>query len=823
MSSYTSHTAVSDQQALDRTATQDSRTTCLAQPPSDADSHVQDSTASHARNGEFAPPGEPPDGAHAIQGTESQSQVFVITDSQHEEVESSPELHSTSSTSTLQPSESSATTQSQIKLTIKESIGIYGLFVLILGTLASLASLGFIIFLWTGKGSSPGAIDASPSWRAIIIGGWVTQAITLAALLIRTAAATQATICTAMLSALFLERQSVPKSQAPQFSILRSINDGPLVLARLIFKPRQFSRMLYIETGLVFALVVSTLFLQFASTILLSDLHESTIAADKMSFPVNDYIAGPVNGLYSIDVSQLPPTNAVFGELPFNSTSDPDSMGFSTTGPVKRAFIPLREPEKRTTINSYSGNAVTLSSNVACMRPNMESSYHGDQLKTNLNTQTYDFGRINGTLHFGESLREAHSVTSLCDSNGCLASDFNCSLPGGYETHPSWTNSLCLIDAVNGYWPGGLSLGWDSASEPWSNHSLIYLLFSTNMYTSDWNTSHSQRTLEASPATNSEEWISYQVGQDRFINVTLCFSTFHAELMSVDMVTTGSLAEPLGNWSATGVGDSSKVRKYLGVSDKNSTLADRNLLTIKDIQAPRDLAPWDTRGSDINNSSQPKRTLAERAASDYEDGVYSYLTWSGTTSTTFQACTLCDFVGSVQHPELASIIQDTIAETGRAADAIQAYTTSLANTFYTEFLKSFTGSEPVQIAFTKVVQTAGDNGSQGLISVAVLLLFHLSCVALTVFTYVKLTRYSRQGNTWHAVSQLIGPELNTMLEGSENKDDSTVKKEARRDGDDVLVRLERTETGRISLVRSHGQLKSVSTNAVAPHEAVSDD
>lgn len=539
MSSYTPFPAIPGHQSPDQIAVQESNISPLSR-------HfplVQDSGALRADNEEFGPHGEPPDRMHAIRDVDTQSPVFVNTPTQHGGIEPRLELQSTYGTSTLLPSQSSIPTQSETRLAIKESIGIYGLLVLALGALASLASLGFIIFLWVGQGSSQGAIDASPSWRAIIIGGWITQATTLAAILIRTAAATQATVCTAMLSALFLERQYVPKSEAPQFSILRTVNDGPLRLAQLIFKPKQFSRMLCIETALVFALVVSTLFLQFTSTILFSDLHESEIAADRASFPVNDYIAQHVDGLYSIDVSQLPPTNAVFGELPSNRTSDPDSVGFSNAGPLKRAFLPLREAKMRTAIHSYSGNAATLSSNVACMRPNMQSTYYGDQQGTNLNPATYDFGRINGTLHYGESLQKAHSVTSLCDLKGCLTSRFQCNLPGGYETHPGWRSSLCLVGAVDGYWPRGSSLEWDSDSQPWSNHSLVYLLFSTNMYTSDWNASHSPRTLEASPATNVGEWKSYEIKQDRFINVTLCFSTFHAELKSVDMVATGEFSQ----------------------------------------------------------------------------------------------------------------------------------------------------------------------------------------------------------------------------------------------------------------------------------------
>ncbi|OTA82274.1 hypothetical protein M434DRAFT_379550 [Hypoxylon sp. CO27-5] len=720
---------------------------------------------------------------------------------------SGPELdeQSTDDTPTLQALESETTPIPERRLTMRESIGAPGLLTITGGTLACLASLAFLIFLWTGQGSSPGAINASSSWRAIVLGGWVAQATTLATILIRTAAAAQATVCTSMLASLFLERRHVPKSDAAQFSVLRAVNDGPLKLAWLILRSKQFYHMLCIETALVFFLVISTLTLQFASTILFSDLRESKIAANMEPFSVNDYIAGEVNMLYGTNVGDQPPTNAIFGELPSDVSCDPDSKGFSATGPKKRAFLPLREPSNRTAIHDYKGNAVVLSSSVVCMRPIMQATYHGVEMVTSRPSDPSYFGQINGTLHYGEGLREAHSISDLCDSEGCSTVKFNCSIPGGYEFLPGWRTSLCIVDAIGGnFRPGGLRMGWNSTTEAWSNSSMVNLLFYTNMYTTDWNTSRSTQSLESVPATGVGEWSSYEVQSDKFVNVTLCFSNFHANLASVDMVATGNLVEPLGNWSSTGVSDSSRVRKYLGVSEKNATLADRGILTILDIQEPEKLSPIEPVVDGIIDLAN--HTSAEWAANDFEDGLSGMLTYTGLEGvTTFQACTLCDFDGITRQPELAALIEDTISDTGRAADGLQAYTTAFANTFYNEFLKDFTGAEEVQITFTKTVQVAGacqESGCKGLASVASLVGIHLLCVALTMYAYIRVTHYSRQGNTWQVASQLMGPELKTMLERGNDLDDDTIRDELRKEGNNVLVTLERTESGMISMVRS---------------------
>ncbi|KAI0182859.1 hypothetical protein EV127DRAFT_414731 [Xylaria flabelliformis] len=675
------------------------------------------------------------------------------------------------------------------RLTIKESIGGYGLLVIIGGAIAVVAGLAFIIFLWTGRGSSPGAVDASLAWRAITLGGWTVQATTLAALLIRAAVAAQATVCTAMLASLFLERRSVPKSDVAQLSVLRAINDGPLKLMWLVL--RSLSHLVCFESALVVSLVIGSLVLQFASTILFSDLQQLTIAANPASFPVNNYITEKVNHLYTSDVTEYPPTYAVFGELPYNASSDPDTNGFSATGPKTRGFIPLTEPSNRTAIHTYSGNAVSMLSSVACMRPNMQSSYTG-VYSVLVGGGEYDFGRVTGTLNYGESLRTAHSIPDFCNSEDCATTNFNCSLPGMEEDSTGPGGSFCLVDIVGSFFSGGL--GWDSATEPWSNNSFVYLMFSTNMYTTDWNMSHTLKSLEAAPKNEFGEWNSYQIQPSKYINVTLCFSAFHADLKSIDMTATGDLEEPQGSWSALGHGDSSKARKYLGVSEKNNTFADRGILTIEKIQEPKSLSPV---ASYDQPTKQSNWTLAKLTTSLYEEGAYDTLAGYWSADRSFQACTACQFVGNQQHLELCTLVQDIIRDTGRAADALQAYTTAVANTFYHDFLRTFDGAEEVQIAFTKTVQAAAcqEYGCNGLITVASFIAFHLLYVALTTYIYVKLTQFSRQGNTWHTISQLMGSELQTTIEKANDMGDEALAAYIKREGNDTLMTLQKTDGG----------------------------
>ncbi|KAI0874255.1 hypothetical protein GGS24DRAFT_516812 [Hypoxylon argillaceum] len=648
------------------------------------------------------------------------------------------------------------------KLTLRESIGTSGLLSIAGGTLASL-------------GTALGAVDASSAWRTIILGGWSSQAITLAALVIRTATAIQATTCTSMLAALFLERHYVPKSEVVHFSILRSVNNGPLRLAELASKLKPILRTFSIETAL------------FASTLLFIDLHNFTIAENVALFPVNDYIAEDT-ALFTAPLTLYqPPIYAIYGELPSNASSSPDPKGFSTTGLRRRAFLPLREPNMRTAIHSYNGNAIVLSSNIACMPPMTQGiTFRKRPCKLDQLGDACESGLAAGTLNYGESLQRAHEVTSLCNSEGCFSANFNCTIPGVVDESAGWSSSLCLVDVVGGdQWHKAAKLDWDSVIEPWSNHSSMYLLFHTNMHKKDWNVSINSHNMTT---TTAREWRTYEVQEDRFVNATLCFSNFYAAFSLVDMVATGKLVEPLGNWSITSVGDSSAVRKYLGITKETVSYADRGVLTIKNMSSPATI--------------QPNQTLVEIVLTKYNNALYNTILVG--RNTTFQACTRCAFHGILVHPEVASLMQDTIDETSRAVDAVQGFTTTFANTLYSEFLKAFTGAENVRIGYTKMVEVPGgcrENGCiKGLLSVAGLLAFHILCVCSTTITYIKFTRYSRQGNAWHAVSQLTGNELVSLLDRANDIGDNELREEMKKDNNNNPVRLEKRENGKIDLV-----------------------
>lgn len=107
--------------------------------------------------------------------------------------------------------------------------------------------------------------------------------------------------------------------------------------------------------------------------------------------------------------------------------------------------------------------------------------------------------------------------------------------------------------------------------------------------------------------------------------------------------------------------------------------------------------------------------------------------------------------------------------------------------------------------FTKTVQTAHlckENGCKGIVSVATLLGFHLLCLLINSILFIRHVRYSRQGNIWHAISQVTWDGLRETLKEGNDMDDGALARLMGEEGKRVFVRLQRHDDGgRINVVK----------------------
>ncbi|KAI1087894.1 hypothetical protein F5B19DRAFT_473635 [Rostrohypoxylon terebratum] len=408
---------------------------------------------------------------------------------------------------------SSTNITERTRLPLRESVGISGCFVIVGGTVGSLISLSFLIFLWAAHSPSFGAEDSPLIWRKIMLNGWMGQATTISALIIRFLTTLQATVCTAMLAAMFLERRYIRKADIVQFSVIRAINDGPQRLAGLVLSLPRVKTC--IEVFLTLSLTLGNLALQFTSSILFSDIHVSPLIGFSNQIQIPNYSKNGLDSFVYTSPEIEQPKYRMFGEVESNTSSIPGPNGFSDSGWKHRAILPFKSVEERTTIRTFQGNAAVFSSRASCMRPNM------DAVITNSNQielRGVWVGLLNGTIDYGASLRDAHHDSSFCNDHGCSKLNFE-SLIRSEKASVSdrFTGGFSFIGQVGTKQIGYYHYGYRNSDQPWLNISMINLVYSTNMVSEEWLAFNTTRNLSSVPSSSQGEWSSFEFIPGRFV------------------------------------------------------------------------------------------------------------------------------------------------------------------------------------------------------------------------------------------------------------------------------------------------------------------
>ncbi|GAW16510.1 hypothetical protein ANO14919_059390 [Xylariales sp. No.14919] len=695
--------------------------------------------------------------------------------------------------------------QAKIKHGRWGTIGAWGSFVLIGGCISILAVFTFIAFLWFGGGLDREAVGASRLWQNIVLSGRIGQAITLSSLLLRIVVSAQAASCTSLLAALFLEKRAVPISYLPHFSIARGTNDGPRALLQMVIGSSTRHMLFTLEALLMLVLALAALGLQFSSTILLSDLRNAPIATDPKPTALKTTLSDTAQLAYMDNVADNP-VLAIYGEALSNVTVEPDDWGLSDTGLKQRALLPLDYAENRTMVRSYQGSATIGNSRVACMPPTI----HGSAVPDPEVDGTVFTGRAQGTLDYNGSFRAAarDSAIPSCLESKCEPLLLDCSVPALVSGSRVPQSSICIIGAVGGdYWPRADGPSWKTSDAPWANRSSIYLILSTNMGKTEW------ETFQTTPLISIQkygEWTSYELLPMRYVNISMCFAGFNFVDANVSMATTASLSEPQESWvvpEANG-GNTRLSRQFLGADLNHQTPEERGILTLNNPEVVPKSDYSILSGNQTNN--QYKINVLEwstymrvtNTLNQVENGQAAH-------ATSIMACLFCSTVGVSQNPLIAAILTDIISQTNRAALIMDSWILMVMQAVYYEIHQFLDVTEEVQIGFTRAAEAPGrcwdENGCRGFIAVSALIFIHIVCVASITSLYLSQTRYSRLGNIWHTVSQLQCAELGGVLRESNNAKDDEISKLLKDSSGDHLMRIDLSADGsRIEAVKFEG-------------------
>lgn len=659
---------------------------------------------------------------------------------------------------------------------IRESIGRYGLLVIVGGSILSPLMLGLLAVLWSGKGSGSGE-DASASWRNIVLKGWVTEAVTLCSLVIQVCTSAQALVCTSLAAATILETTGVPLSQVAEFSTMRGANDGPWRLVYMTFRS-SIRKFLGLQPLMMLVLFLGTMATQFASTILVTDLDVSSITGYANQTQLNMSLSDNIE-LYQPAESQwhIKPTDySVFGEIPSGISAQPTAQGFSDTGNVRRLFVPLQH-DNRTKLHHYSGSAYGINSRVACVAPVLSGEF-----------QSLDPGNMPlpylltmaGNISYEATLTQAGlNVPPLCADGTCLPTQFNCSMPTAYYPGRNGTY-MCIPDLANVIDADNFTFFPDGRKDPITPHSLVFLVTRNNGNFDDW-TFVNKTSAIPDNSRRDGEWTSWKLGNNINLDASLCFSEHLWEKSHVDMSTPHDIVEPAIPYDPkVETTDTTAVQTLLGVNPKASSPSDRQLLTI----------------NSVSNTTTDLRFLryldiALNSAIFGIPELPSGITING-DSASYGLSTINPYL---DYPET---FRHALNETNRPALAIQAMFTIMAMQMHYADLSYL--DIPEEVSLTTAVSVQIPVRWTGLAIVMGIVCANMICIVVVTILFLLRTRYSKQGHFWHTVSQLISEKTVDILQASpEARDDHVAKEFTAIDPIVVVARCKRT--GRVQVLR----------------------
>ncbi|KAF2971648.1 hypothetical protein GQX73_g2019 [Xylaria multiplex] len=680
------------------------------------------------------------------------------------------------------------------KIPTYRAIGTLSILILTGGAVIVLTALSFLAFLWYGRGSGVGGEHATSLWRLIMLRDSLPQIITLASVTMRVTIAAQTTLCTSMCASLILEKRRVRKSQVAQFSIARSVNDGPWKLIFALLRDTRVHISWHSESILIMFLGLAALGIQFTSTILLSDLGDATLVQFPSAVLLN--LTATVNTLTEIKTpywSQRPRAFPSFGESPPGYFAQPNEHGLSDTGLKRRALLPFSDAENRTSLRRYEGPGFVLSSRVACMPPVFSNSQFMTEHAENL----FDYGYIEGSLQYEETFTRAGiSPPRLCNSKRCLPTSFDCDIyvrPGDVSDRysaESPINSFCFPDPIN--MTAYSSSYWDLNDDPWGPEASTILVISSNVNESYWSESPEQPIPTPNYTVNGE-WSNFELESGYFVNISLCFMGLNVMFSEVNLTLTvdktTNTAEKKAIMSGLAI-DTTDIQVLLGADPSIQSPTERGVFSIGHIEDdPNFLFIADGNGP---------LSLGQNNTSVMESYLL-YMAQAQRSNATITACDPCDgYTTQSANPIYANIFSSILSRTNRAAVALQSVYTVLGQTVYYDLLDKYDQPYKTNVTSSKTIKLPQQ--SLGLLAVIILATSSLVAIGAMTALFSRHSHYTLLGETWHTLSQVISSETEAILDGKVILPDDSMEKHFK--GEDHYVKLGRSSiSGRIEVMR----------------------
>lgn len=688
-------------------------------------------------------------------------------------------------------------------------LGPWGRTVILSGWIIELIIFSFLFFLWYGEGSESGGQGASEIWRSIMLKGLASQSATLSSLVLRTVVDAQATVCTALVAALMLEARDVRISDIALFSVLRAVNGGPSSIAQpLAWSPRKFLRSW--PAFLLLLLYISTVALQFSSTLLLTDFRQVSLLEFPQQSHVNilsttsDLLRTPTNATASLAWETASTSYPSFAEQVVESPLELE--GLSDTGSIKRAFLPFTSGDRQN-LRRYQGAAVTYESRVACSRPSVEGFVQYSP------TMGDYFPWIRGNITWRSE--EAFGNFSCSQGETSCTRAFECALPYYANTTTldsilsKQPTSLCLFNETDQTKPG-----------LHTNFSDIFLVLSSDTNYEDWlNFDISGQTddmgryvgpsFSNEAAWSSDEWVGYEFGPVAKLNMTVCQNTIKMGFENITAAATVELDEPRLYYNATDrAWETGDVLDLMDVG--NASGGTRGIMQISDTSAyTGDELDAMMKGSfDYDWLFSQNHVGGEIVVRQFHHFLLDYvkggvLTSEGAKNYSVYFCTHCLIDGNLTdpHPSFSILFHAIVNQTGSVAPAMQSILFWMAQTQYYSSLSAFDYGGNATMVFSKTVSIP--QKWNGITVVAAFVSLNMICVVMIAWLFLRRTSYSKYGDIWHTIAQIISPDLRHLLEKASKATDKQVTQSLKDAGSDkVDAGLYLLESGRVVALRN---------------------
>ena len=709
------------------------------------------------------------------------------------------------------PPENDKGFQSSSSRSFVVKLGLWNVFVLVTGAIASFLAMAFLALLWAGSVSAMKGAPTPRIWWYIVDAGWATRVVTVASVLIRLATAAQMGVFAALVAAWILETTGASAEHLPMLSIIRTVNNGPQSHIWNVFHSmRTGSRYFY--SAVVVLAILDALALQFTSTLLITDFKPTVIvpgaAYDMVYYNAHsqyDDDAGSVQAGNGVDFYQSgPAAYARFAEWAEQPHMDTD---YADTGATIRAFLPFGSSDTRSVLRDYNGPATVVDSRVRCVLPSM-TIHNITFLRESGNNSNYEIA-VAGSVELQGSIPGMipEAAGGEGDRTGLEGAFLISTVARIYWPNATdWRLSYTMI------WSFTNISGFDNNVLDPSNVGFAPLLL-MNSTGSGWQSvldelSYESETPIVGPynwtQTSSGVWTDLKPSNDTLdigLSATLCFANFNTANYLVRVDDGDDFEEPKNmSWATTSkTYDTSMVRRMLDTSNKELTPRQRGILSLH----PPANGNWTTQklndsGSDyvttpvITGLRKLINPLANRASASIDSS------WGA--SAAFTPFSTYNGV----HKTHAAIFQDVIKSTGNPALAFQAFFTILTQMTYYDLLPQFDIASNATYSTSERVEVP--NQWVGFGVVMVLLVVHAILIITAVVLFLSKTDHSLLGNAWQAVAQVSSSDTMDTVHQASNMTDLEVKRLLRMNSyeDNEVVLKTGADTGRSQAVYRRG-------------------